>query len=162
MPDKYVNHNSQSKGCNVQENSFIDEIYVNQHLCFQSAKEAELKSWKDNNVLEVTPYSNQKCISVRWVCSFKETSNDPEPKARLVARGFEEDALISFEKQSPTASEDTLHVLLSTETSKEWQLKSIYIKTTFLQDENLKSYGHHQKQIHHHHIFGCYRNAFMV
>ena len=45
MPDKYVNHNSQSKVCNVQENSFIDEIYVNQHLCFQSAKEAELKSW---------------------------------------------------------------------------------------------------------------------
>ena len=64
MPDKYVNHNSQSKECNVQENSFIDEIYVNQHLCFQSAKEAELKSWKGNNVFEVIPYSNTQIRNV--------------------------------------------------------------------------------------------------
>ena len=37
--DQYVNHNSQRKEANVVENSLIDEIYVNQHLCFQSAKE---------------------------------------------------------------------------------------------------------------------------
>ena len=86
LPDQNVNHNSQSKKGNVLENSLIDEIYVNQHLCFQSAKEKELKSWKDNNVFEVIPYSNQKCISLRWVRSFIETSNGPEPKAHLVAR----------------------------------------------------------------------------
>ena len=39
MSDHYVNHNSQSKEGNVQENSFIDELYVNQHLRFQSPKE---------------------------------------------------------------------------------------------------------------------------
>ena len=32
------------------------------------AKEKELKSWEDNNDYEVVPYNN-KCLSVRWVCS---------------------------------------------------------------------------------------------
>ena len=99
MSDHYVNHNSQSKEGNVQENSFIDELYVNQHLRFQSPKEKK-KSWKDNNVFTVIPYSNQKCISVPWACSFKETSNGAKPKAHLsVVQGFEEHALTSFEKQ---------------------------------------------------------------
>ena len=83
-----------------------------------NAEEKELKSWKDKNIF-VIPYSNQKCISVRWVCSLKETSNSAEPKVRLVARGFEEDALTSFEKQSSTTSKDTLYALLSTTPSKE-------------------------------------------
>ena len=138
LSDQYVNHNSQSKEADIVENSLIDEIYVNQHLCFQSAKEKELKSWKDNNVFKVISYSDQKCISAQWVCFFKETDNGSEPKVHLVATGFEEDTLTLFEKQSPTASKDTLHVLLSTTASKEWQLKLIDIKTAFLQGENLK------------------------
>ena len=77
-------------------------------------------------------------MKLKWVCSFKKTSNGPEPKARLVARGFAEDVLTSFEKQSLTVSKDSLHVLLSTTTSKERQLKSSDIKTAFLQGEILK------------------------
>ena len=100
MPDHYVNHNSQIKEGNVQENSFIDKLYVNQHLCFQNPKEKKIKSWKDNNVFKVIPYSNQKCISVPWACCFKETSNGANPKAHLsVGHGFEEDSLNSFKKQ---------------------------------------------------------------
>ena len=30
LSDQYVNHNSQSKECNIQENSLVDEIYVYQ------------------------------------------------------------------------------------------------------------------------------------
>ena len=74
----------------------------------------ELKSWKDNNVFKVISYLKQKCISARWACSFKETSNGPEPKGCLVARGFEEDALTSCEKKSPTISKDTPYVILLT------------------------------------------------
>ena len=45
---------------------------------------------------EVVPYSDQRCISVKWICSAKETINDPQEKARLVARGIGEDTLNSF------------------------------------------------------------------
>ena len=131
LSDQYVNHNSQSKKGNDLENPLIDEIYVNQHLYFQIAKEKELISWKNNNVFKVVSYSNQKCVSARWVCPFKQTSNGPELKAQLVATGCEENALTSFEEQSPTPSKDTLHVL-STTASKKWQLKSVDIKTAFL------------------------------
>ena len=61
---------------------------------------------------EVVPYSDQRCISVKWICSAKETINDPQEKARLVARGIGEDTLNSFKKQSPTTSKDSLHVIL--------------------------------------------------
>ena len=71
---------------------------------------------KEISVFEVIPYSNQKCISVQWVCPFKETSTGPEQKGRLAARGYE-DSLTSLEKQSPTASKNTFHVLLSTTAS---------------------------------------------
>ena len=81
---------------------------------------------------------NQKCISVRWVCSVKQTDKGPKPKPCLVACGCEEDGLNTFEKESPTASKDTLKTLLSTIITNNWNLKSIDIKTAFLQGEFLK------------------------
>ena len=43
-----------------------------------------------------------------WYVLLKKLVNGPEPKVCLVASGFE-DALPSFEKQSPTTCKDTLH-----------------------------------------------------
>ena len=81
---------------------------------------------------------NQKQISVCWHCSVKQTDKGSKPKAHLVACGFEEDSLNTFEKGSPTASKGTLKTLLSTIITNKWNLKSIDIKTTFLQGEFLK------------------------
>ena len=47
-----------------------------------------------------------------WYVLLKKLVNGPEQKVCLVARGFEEDALTSFEKQSPTTCKDTLHYQL--------------------------------------------------
>ena len=77
----------------------------------------------------------KKCISVHWVCSVKQTGKGSKPKARLVARGFQEDSWNTFDKESPTVSKDTLRTLLPTIN---WNLKSIVIKTAFLQGEFLK------------------------
>ena len=162
LEENNISNNTENKQHTTQN---TEEVYSNHHLYFQKAKEKELKSWKDNNVYEVAPYSNQKCISVKWVCSVKETINVPQEKAQLVARGFEEDTLNNFEKQSPTTSKDSLHVILSTIASKKWPLKAIDIKTAFLQCEKLtrKSISLHlQKHTFHNHMFGFLKNVFTV
>ena len=56
------------------------------------------------------PYTKQKCISVRWICSLKETDTGVQPKARLVARGFEE-STGNLQKDSPTCSKDDINHL---------------------------------------------------
>ena len=38
----------------------IEEIYINNHLCYEEAKLKELESWKDNNVYETVENQNQK------------------------------------------------------------------------------------------------------
>ena len=81
---------------------------------------------------------NQKCISVRWVCSAKQADKGSKPKTRLVARGFEEDSPNTFEKELLIASKETLKTLLSTIITNNWNLKSIEIETAFLQREFLK------------------------
>ena len=116
----------------------IEEIYINNHLCYEEAKLKEPECWKDNNVYETVENHNQKCISVRWVCSVKQTDKGSKPKALLVARGFEEDDLNTFEKKSPIAPKYTSRTLLSTIIINNWNLKSIDIKTAFLQGEFLK------------------------
>ena len=70
-------------------------MYVTEEVSFDQAKQDKLTSWKNNNVYKEVQRSNvnQKCISLRWVCTLKETKDGIKPKARLVARGFEEDSL---------------------------------------------------------------------
>ena len=63
-----------------------------------------------------------------------------KPKANLVACGFEEDSLKTFEKESPTALKDTSKTLLLTIIKNNWNLKSIDIKAAFLKGEFLKWY----------------------
>ena len=59
----------------------------------------ELEKWIDYGVYEPVKYTGQNLISVRWVC----TSKDGQVKARLVARGFEDDC-INIRTDSPTCS----------------------------------------------------------
>ena len=110
------------------------EVLELQHNQFDDAKQAELQSWKDNCVYEEVPYTQQKCISTRWVCSLKPTDQGLKPKGRLVARGFEE-YTANIEKESPTCAKDTLQVMISIINQNKWKLKSIDIKTAFLQGE---------------------------
>ena len=47
-------------------------------------------------------------ISVCWAFLVKQTDKGSKPKARLVTRGFEEDSLNTFDKESTTINSDTL------------------------------------------------------
>ena len=74
--------------------------------CFQAAKQTELSRWKQNNVYTELPYTGQKLISLKWVCSFKNIDNNVVAKAWLVAKGFEE-----ILKDSPTWSKEALRII---------------------------------------------------
>lgn len=67
-----------------------EDVFVVHDDVFVSAKHAELINWKKNDVFEEVTDEGQKCVSTRWVCTLKETAAGVVPKARLVARGFEE------------------------------------------------------------------------
>ena len=68
----------------------------------------------------------------------KETNEGFTPKSRLVARGFEEDNQDEIIKESPTCSKDSLRIISAITTQKGWDLRSIDIKTDFLQGETLQ------------------------
>ena len=121
------------------ENTILptEEIFETQSIDYGPARERELQSWRENNVYEIVPCRNQQCISVRWVYSMKATKNGLQAKARLVARGFEEDCLSKFEKESPTCYKDTFCAVLSLAAQNKWNLQTIDIKTAFLQGETI-------------------------
>ena len=67
-----------------------DNVMVLTDVSFEQAKQKELSSWRNNHVYVERKDVGQKCISTRWICSLKDTSEGTIHKARLVARGFEE------------------------------------------------------------------------
>ena len=118
-----------------------EEVYVTEEVFFDQAKQDELTTWKNNDVYKEVQKSNsnQKCISLRWVCTLKKTKDGIKPKARLVAQGFEEDNLSEIQKDSPTCSKDTLRAVLSIICQRKQNLQNIDIRTAFLQGDSLKS-----------------------
>ena len=66
------------------------------------AKLAELEEWKTCNVYTEVENQGQNSISLRWVMKTKVTDDKTHMKARLCARGFEEEQ--EFRTDSPTCS----------------------------------------------------------
>ena len=104
---------------------------------FHPAKQAELCNWKENDVFEEVSDEGQKCISTRWVCTLKETPDGVAPKARLVARGFEEINREELPKDSPTCASESLRMIMAVICQRKWQLNSMDIKAAFLQGKEL-------------------------
>lgn len=110
-----------------------EDVFVTKDVTFDEAKTSEIKSWIQNEVFEEVEDKGQKCISTRWVCTLKETENGLVPKARLVARGFEELQVSELQKDSPTCASESLRLLVAVSCQKQWQLHSMDIKSAFLQ-----------------------------
>lgn len=99
----------------------------------QTAKTKEIEKLKEFEVFEeVADFGEQK-ISTRWVFTRKP---DGELKARLVARGFEEN--LRGATDSPTVTKFAIRVLLSLATKPDWQLKTIDVKSAFLQSKEIE------------------------
>ena len=95
------------------------------------AKTKELNSWKNQNVYEEINDQNQPCVSVRWVITPKLTDGKWKTKARLCAKGYEEDSFCRTD--SPTSTKEGLRLAFCAIASKKWSIHSIDVKTAFLQ-----------------------------
>ena len=114
-----------------------EDVFVTKDVSFDHAKRVEIQSWKDNNVFDEVKNEGQKCVSTRWVCTLKETLTGPVPKARLVARGFEELKVSELQKDSPTCATESLRLLLAVICQRQWTPHSMDIKSAFLQGTTL-------------------------
>ena len=97
-----------------------------------NAKKLEVNRWKDNEVFVEVDDQGQPALSVRWVVTEKIKNNRRIVKARLVARGFEEENK-DFRTDSPTCAKETLRIMLMLIGSYSWQCNSLDIKSAFLQ-----------------------------
>ena len=67
-PSKYVNNQASvnfDKVDNLKLFDSTEEIFLVEDECFQTAKQAELSSWKQDNVYTEVPYTGQKLISLK-------------------------------------------------------------------------------------------------
>ena len=99
------------------------------------AKLAEMKNWSSNEVFEKVEDCGQNTVSVRWVITEKPENGETVIKARLVARGFEEDLINRTD--SPTCSKDSLRLSLTLMVSFGWKCHTIDIKSAFLQGKEI-------------------------
>ena len=121
----------------VQVQEGTEEVFQIDPVDFSTAKLEELKSWKDNGVYIEVSDENQDTISVKWMCSIKNTDSGLVPKVRLVARDFEQ-TKNDVRKESPTCSKDSLRVIMAIIAQKKWSLTTIDIKTAFLQGQTIE------------------------
>ena len=96
------------------------------------AKEKEIGNLERHNVFQIVPYQNQATVSSRWILSEKVKNGEKCTKARLVARGFEEDSS-ELIKDSPTCSREALRLVYLTCVMMSWLLQSMDISSAFLQ-----------------------------
>ena len=98
------------------------------------SKMAEIEKWKEYGVFEEVVNEGQKAITTRWVCSEK----DGNVKSRLVARGYEDEAM-KERVDSPTCSKSNLRLALAISSSKQWRINSLDFQSAFLQGEDVTS-----------------------
>ena len=96
------------------------------------AKLNELERWKEYSVYDEVEDQGNETISTRWVISEKNETGKTCIKARLVARGFEEDGT-QIRKDSPTAMKANIRLVSNLAVTNGWQIRSIDVKSAFLQ-----------------------------
>ena len=132
---------NKSKTINSPDESY-DELQVHHTLMVKSvedikeAKERELLEWKKENVYSEEDDINQECISLRWVLKEKITGETRTMKARLCARGYEEEQ--NFCTHSPTCSREGFRFAACIIAGNKWNLNSLDVKTAFLQGKNIE------------------------
>ena len=103
---------------------------------YDEAKEKELQNWKNLEVYEEVEDVGQDRVSVKWVLNEKEVDNVKIKKARLVARGFQEEN-DDLPTDSPTCNNESKRAAYAVIASKKWDVNSLDVKAAFLQGKDL-------------------------
>ena len=130
---KYV-EGGHSEPENASEENITEVFISSSNENVMPAKKFELNNWKNFDVYEEVEDKGQSAISVTWVCTERIKKDEKSIKARLVARGYEEEEKV--QSDSPTGNKDTLKLFLVTIVSKCWKCESIDIKAAFLQGKD--------------------------
>lgn len=101
------------------------------------AKQLEIEKWIANEVFEEVEDIGQLTISVRWVITEKPIEDDFVTRARLVARGFEEETK-HLKKDSPTCSRETVKIVFWIASWKQWSCQTVDVKAAYLQGDDIE------------------------
>lgn len=103
----------------------------------ETAKQSEIQNFKEFDVFEeVEPFTVEKdatVVSSRWIIQEK---TDGRIKARIVARGYEEEEA-SMALDAPTADKTSIRIFLATVLLKGWRSGTLDVKSAFLQSHKL-------------------------
>ena len=85
-------------------------------------------------------FTDQPTISCRWVFTEKRKEDGTKlVKARLVARGFEENSEeLNIRTDFPTCSRHSLKLVVLTAAARDWKVKSIDVASAFLQGNEIQ------------------------
>ena len=120
--------------------SYVVELPVHKHNTpeVMSAKESELKNLSDYGTFEEVQDIGQDRITSRWVITTKELHDGQKTKikARLVARGFQEE--VCPQSDSPTVLRESNKLFTAVAANSGFSIVSVDIRAAFLQSKELK------------------------
>ena len=119
-------------------------VFVNQEIPVKfhntpeviEAKHQELQNLKTHNIYEEVLKDKQNVIGTRWVITEKFDNGKKKTKARLVAKGFQENN--DLKRDSPTCLKENLRLAAAIAVSNGWKIKSLDIKSAFLQGKSIQ------------------------
>ena len=131
---------SEKTECFDKDNTvFVVELPVKYHKIPEviEAKEKEYKNLTNYDTFEEVNDIGQQRIGSRWVVTKKEKHDGQKTdyKARLVARGFQEE--YKPQADSPTAMKESIKIFLAMAANQGFHLQSIDIRAAFLQSRSL-------------------------
>ena len=109
------------------------------------AKHKEIANLIEHKVFVEHDDVGQEYIDTQWIITEKTVDKQPVIKARLVAKGFQEclERDPTIRTDSPTGVKENHRLLLAISATNQWELKSIDIKSAYLQGNKIE-----QRSIH--------------
>lgn len=103
----------------------------------EKAKQKEYQNLLDNDAIVEVDDIGQFVLSVRWVLTEKLKEGETITKARLVARGFEENTE-NLKKNSPTCDKESVRLLLALASINSWDCHTVDIQSAYLQGNKIE------------------------
>ena len=125
---------------NIKDLTLISDdlpmIILFNNTSVRKAKLKEIDNWLIHDVFEEVENEGQHTISVRWVITERLLKGDLDIKARLVARGFEEDTS-HLNKEAPTCGTDIVRLTVTMASSMGWNCHTVDVKAAYLQGDKI-------------------------